>query len=124
MTGATWEKALTAAMYDTMKNNPSGVEALREVYDELGIEINGDHDAIFGSSDIGNVSFVCPTFHPTLQLVDRGVAIHTRDFAAGNTGERAHKTIADGAKVIGMQIAKIFSDDDRIKAMKEDFAKK
>lgn len=124
MTGATWEKALTAAMYDTMKNNPSGVEALREVYDELGIEVNGDHDAIFGSSDIGNVSFVCPTFHPTLQLVDRGVAIHTRDFAAGNTGERAHKTIADGAKVIGLQIAKIFSDDARIKAMKEDFAKK
>lgn len=58
-------------MYDNLKNNEYGIEVLREVYDELGIEINGDHDKIFGSSDAGNVSFVCPTFHPTLQIVDR-----------------------------------------------------
>ena len=120
-TGTTWEKALTAAMYDNLKNNDYGIEVLREVYDELGIEINGDHDKIFGSSDAGNVSFVCPTFHPTLQIVDRGVAIHTREFAQAVKAPRAHEAIKQGAMVIGLQVAKIFSDEEKIRRMKEDF---
>lgn len=120
-TGTTWEKALTAAMYDNLKNNDYGIEVLREVYDELGIEINGDHDKIFGSSDAGNVSFVCPTFHPTLQIVDRGVAIHTREFAQAVKTPRAHEAIKQGAMVIGLHVAKIFSDEEKIRRMKEDF---
>ena len=120
-TGATWEKALTAAMYDNLKNNDYGIELLREVYNELGIEINGDHDKIFGSSDAGNVSFVCPTFHPTLQIVDRGVAIHTREFAEAVKSPRAHDAIRQGAMVIGLHVAKIFSDEEKIRRMKEDF---
>ena len=120
-TGATWEKALTAAMYDNLKNNDYGIELLREVYNELGIEINGDHDKIFGSSDAGNVSFVCPTFHPTLQIVDRGVAIHTREFAEAVKSPRAHEAIRQGAMVIGLHVAKIFSDEEKIRRMKEDF---
>ena len=120
-TGATWEKALTAAMYDNLKNNDYGIELLREVYNELGIEINGDHDKIFGSSDAGNVSFVCPTFHPTLQIVDRGVAIHTREFAEAVKSPRAHEAIRQGAMVIGLHVAKIFSDEEKISRMKSDF---
>lgn len=121
MTGCTWEKTSTSAMYDNMKNNAAGLAALGEVYAELGIEDDGDYDKIFGSSDIGNVSFVCPTFHPTLAIVDRGVPIHTRAFAEAVKSERAHDTIAQGARVIACQTAKIFGDPARVRAMKEDF---
>ena len=117
----TWDKVETAAVYANMRRNYSGEDALREVYEELGIDINGDHEKIFGSSDAGNVSFVCPTFQPTLQIVDRGVAIHTREFAAAVKTDRAHDTIALGANVIALQIAKIFGDENRIKQMKADF---
>ncbi|MCI8609350.1 MAG: M20 family metallopeptidase [Firmicutes bacterium] len=123
MTDSTWEKALTAAMYDNLKNNEAGLEALKEVYDELEIPINGDHDMIFGSSDAGNVSFVCPMFHPTLQIVDRGVAIHTREFAEAVKSDRAHQAIDLGAKVIGLQTLKIFCDEKRIAALRADFEK-
>ena len=109
-THCTWDKVETAATY-----------ALREIYEELDIDINGDHEKIFGSSDAGNVSFVCPTFHPTLQIVDRGVPIHTREFAQAVKTERAHEAIALGANVIALQIAKIFSDENKIKQMKADF---
>ena len=121
--GTTWEKVPTAAVYDNLKNNEAGIEFLREVYDELGIEINGEHDKIFGSSDAGNVSFVCPTFHPTLQIVDKGVAIHTREFAQAVKTPRAHEAIRLGAMAIGLQVAKIFSDEEKIRRMKEDFGK-
>lgn len=119
--GTTWEKTPTAAAYDNLKNDDAGIEYLREVYDELGIEINGDHDKIFGSSDAGNVSFVCPTFHPTLQIVDRGIPIHTREFADAVKSQRAHDSIRKGAMVIGLQVAKIFSDEEKISRMKADF---
>ena len=119
--GTTWEKTSTAASYDNLKNDDAGIEYLREVYDELGIEINGDHDKIFGSSDAGNVSFVCPTFHPTLQIVDRGIPIHTREFADAVKSQRAHDSIRKGAMVIGLHVAKIFSDEEKISRMKSDF---
>ena len=121
MTGATFEWEPTAAPYDNLKVNETGTAAVLEVFDELGIEVNGDPDKIFGSSDIGNVSFACPAFHPTLQIADKGIAIHTRGFEAEVRSERGHKAIADGAKVIALDIAKIFTDEDRIRKMREDF---
>ena len=90
-TQCTWDKVETAATYANMRRNYTGEDALREIYEELDIDINGDHEKIFGSSDAGNVSFVCPTFHPTLQIVDRGVPIHTREFAQAVKTERARR---------------------------------
>ena len=121
MTGCTWEKKLTAAMYDNMNNNFVGINAMEEVYAEVGVELNGDPEVIFGSSDAGNVSFVCPTFHPTLQIVDKGIAIHTEGFEAALRTERGHNSINDGAKIIALHIAKIFSDEEKIAAMKAEF---
>lgn len=121
MAECTWDKYLTAAIYKSMKRNYAGEDAIAEVFGELRIEINGDHEKLFGSSDIGNVSFECPAFHPTLQLVDRGIAIHTREFLAAVKSEKAHQCIEDGAKLIAYTVAKIFTDEGRIKQMKADF---
>ncbi len=118
-TQASWEKKETAPPYDNLLANEEGLKALKEVYDELGLELNGDPTAIFGSSDAGNVSFVCPTFHPCLQVVDKGIAIHTRAFAEQMKSERAHQGLVDGAKLVAYQTAKIFSDAERLKRMQK-----
>ena len=116
-----YESKFVAEIYKTMRRNYTGEAAIEDVFNELGLEINGDHEKLFGSSDIGNVSFECPAFHPTLQLAERGTSIHTREFMACVKGEKAHKCLADGAKLISHTIAKIFSDEEKIKKMKEDF---
>jgi hypothetical protein len=121
MTGCTWDKYPTAQSYDNLIINPTGVAAIREVFDELGIEENADPDKLFGSSDIGNVSFECPAFHPTIQIVDQGIPIHTKGFEAAVRSERGHEAIALGAKLIACDIAKIFTDEHRIAQMKADF---
>lgn len=120
-TGASWSKYPTAKLYANLKHNKTGGEVLEEVYDELGLVENGDRTKCFGSSDIGNVSFACPAFHPCLQVVDGDIAIHTREFAAAMKTERAHETLGIGARIIALQIAKVFSSEEKIKAMKEDF---
>ena len=121
MAECTWEKYMAAIDYKSMKRNAAGERAIREVFAELGIEINGDPDKLFGSSDIGNVSFECPAFHPTLQIADKGTLVHTRGFQQAIKSERAHLAIANGAKLIAFTIAKIFSDEERIRQMKADF---
>lgn len=116
-----WNKYPTAASYDNLKHNDTGTAAMEEVYREIGIELNGDKNKIFGSSDVGNVSFVCPAFQPCLQVVDRDIAIHTRAFADNMKTDRAHQALVDGAKLIAYTIAKIFSDEEKISSLKADF---
>lgn len=117
-TKTTWDKFPTSHAYDNLVNNAEGLKALQEVYDELGIEVNGDAKELFGSSDIGNISFRCPTFHPLLKVAPEGTPIHTREFAACVKTDLAHDVIALGAKVIGLDIAKIFTDEERIARLK------
>lgn len=120
-TQTTWDKKATAEVYDNMKAAPYGEELLRDVYGELKIPLNGDHDKIFGSSDTGNISMVCPVFHPTIQVVDSGVALHTREFANAMKTPRAHEVLNLGAKVISRQIIKLLYDDENIVKVKREF---
>lgn len=120
-TGATWEKRPTAPVYEDWKHNKTGETVLADVFTELGLPLNGDPQKIFGSSDAGNVSHVCPTFHPCLQVSDQGVDIHTEAFAACMKTPRAHQSLEQGAKLISFFVAKIFSRDVILHQMKLDF---
>ncbi len=118
-TQTTWSKYKTAETYSTMKNNKFGTEKLEEVFEELGIILDHNADNNFGSSDAGNVSFVCPTFHPCVQAVEKGIKIHTHEFAIGMKSEMAHEALVIGAKLISYHIAKIFSNEDNIKKISQ-----
>lgn len=121
-TQTTFEKTPTAESYDNLKENATGLSVLAESYEELGLKI-GDTERVFGSSDAGNVSMVCPTFHPILQIVDPSVAIHTREFAEAVKSPWAYEGILNGAKILVLQILKIFTDKDKFEAMQKDFLK-
>lgn len=120
-TGATWEKRSTAPIYEDWKHNKTGETVLAEVFRELGLTLNGDPQKIFGSSDAGNVSHVCPTFHPCLQVSDQGVDIHTEAFAAYMKTPRAHKSLEMGTKLIAFFTAKIFRDIGILHQIESDF---
>lgn len=120
-TQTTWEKKATAEFYDNIKLVPFGNEKLTEVYEELGLPITDGEEEIFGSSDTGNVSTVCPVFHSTLQVVDKGVAVHTREFAEAMKSERAHEALATGAKIISHLIIKLLSDESNMERLKREY---
>ncbi|WP_164914309.1 M20 family metallopeptidase [Aminipila luticellarii] len=119
-TQTTFERVATAESYDNLKGNRTGNAVLAETYAELGLEI-GDTEKIFGSSDAGNVSMVCPTFHPLVQIVEPTVAIHTREFAEAVKSDRAYEGMMNGARILILQILKIFTDPEKLEAMKKDF---
>ena len=120
-TGTTWEKIATANPYDNLRRNEVGIKALEEAYEEMGLEVYKDTNHLFGSTDAGNVSNVCPTFHGTIKLVDEGISIHSIDFANKTKGDVANQTIYNGACIIGLQIIKIFGDKNRFDQMEKEF---
>ncbi len=120
-TQTSWEKKATGEVFDNMKIVPFGLELLREVYDELGVDLNGNEEKTFGSSDTGNISMLCPVFHSTLQVVDTDVAVHTREFASAMKTERAHKALELGAKIITRQIIKLLADDTNMQKLQEEY---
>lgn len=118
-----WEKKATAEKFDSMRLVPFGNQILTEVYEELGIDLNGNPEKSFGSSDCGNVSSLCPMFHSTLQVVNTGTPIHTRAFADAMKTGRAHKVLETGAKVISRHVIKLLADEENIKKLKEEYAR-
>lgn len=122
-TGATLSRYPTAAPYNNLKINKTGNDALFEVYEELNLKLpkNEKLELMFGSSDIGNVSFRCPAFHPCLKLTPENIEIHSREFAEYVIRDDGKEMLKVGAKIIAFHIAKLFSSEDKVRAMKADF---
>ena len=79
-------------------------------------------ERVFGSSDVGNVSLVCPTFQPTLELAPYGTALHTSEFAdAAGDEKKVSKAVETGAEIIARTIIEIFGDEEIFREMKADF---
>lgn len=65
-----------------------------------------------GSSDVGNVSYCCPTIQPRISICDELYAPHTAEFRDATITPSAHKAIATGGKLIASVIYRILTDDD------------
>lgn len=117
------EKTVSFPSYSNLKKNLPGLEALAGVYEELGLPLNGDPGKIFASTDAGNVSYVCPTFHPCLQIAPQGTALHTQEFAAYAGGEAGRNAISVGARIIGLQTISLFGSDSLAREVAQDFSK-
>lgn len=65
-----------------------------------------------GSSDVGNVSYRCPTIQPLLSICDTYHALHTVEFRDEITRPAAHEAISSGAKIIAATVLRALTDAD------------
>ncbi|WP_206459927.1 amidohydrolase [Anaerovorax sp. IOR16] len=70
---------------------------LEECFKEVGLELS--YEKFVGSSDIGNVDYICPAFHPVVSI-GQELNVHTKEFADAMTNEQTHTGIVNGAKVL------------------------
>jgi amidohydrolase len=76
-----------------------------------------------GATDMGNVSHIAPSIHPTVAIAPMGTGIHTACFAhcaASATGDDA---TLDGAKAMAMTAIDFFCDSELRAAVFRDFAR-
>ncbi len=88
---------------------PALEQAAEEIMDRLGrphVPVEGPS----GSSDVGNVSYRCPSIQPLLSICNEPCALHTVELRDAVTGPEAHKAIADGAELIASLALRTFND--------------
>jgi hypothetical protein len=110
----------TNALAD-LKPTPHSDIIIEQIYEELGINIDKNMIMVLGSSDIGNLSYRCPAFHPLISVSDTPVAAHTREFAACMQTEKTKWAIEKGSKIISSFIIRSLYDKSIIGNMKKDF---
>lgn len=124
-TQTTWKRDDSDGhIYDDLLMLDTGLNVLRDIYQELGLKITPHENIIFGSSDAGNVSYCCPTFHPGLQVVDEGVSIHTREFEAAMKTPVAYEALENGAKIIAYMVAELTTEPEKMKRLRKEFEEK
>ena len=104
----------------TMLNNPVLAERFRANMAAYGI-LDGGDDPNAGSTDMANVSWVCPTIHPDLAICDAGVPSHSTIFRDAAALPRADETTLLAATLVAQTAVDLYLDPALIAAAWEAF---
>jgi amidohydrolase len=107
-TGTTVEVAFSGRA-STMNNNPILAERFRANMAAYGIADQGD-DENAGSTDMANVSWVCPTIHPDLAIAPEGTPGHSILFRDAAIGPQADETTLLAATLVAQTAYELFAD--------------
>ncbi len=85
-----------------------------------GIEDDGP-DPSSGSTDMGNVSWVCPTIHPELAIAPPGTPGHSTLFREAAATPKADETTLLAATLVAQTAYELFADPSLVKAAWREF---
>jgi amidohydrolase len=106
--GARLEYRWRDRTYAPMKSNMVLAGLFKHNLESLGRAVEDfDPRSGLGSTDMGNVSQVVPSIHPTIAIAPREVLGHTPEFAAATVSEAGHNGLLDAAKAMAMTVADI-----------------
>ena len=106
--GARLEYRWRERAYAPMKNNSNLAGLFKQNLESLGRHVEAfDPRFGFGSTDMGNVSQVVPSIHPTIAIASPEVLIHTQEFASAAASEAGHEGLMDAAKAMAMTVVDI-----------------
>jgi amidohydrolase len=77
--------------------------------------------AVVGSTDMGNISYVLPSIHPMIQAAPGGVPIHTPEFAGHARSETGDRAVLDGATALAWTVADLWLQEGVLAAAQDEF---
>jgi amidohydrolase len=104
----------------TMRNNRVLAELFRVNMAAYGVDDMGD-DPNAGSTDMANVSWVCPTIHPELAICDEGVPGHSIAFRDAAAMPRADETTLLAATLVAQTAVDLYLDPAFVEAAWTEF---
>ncbi len=116
--GARLEYRWGEKTYSPMKNNVTLAGLFKQNLESLGRHVEAfDPRFGLGSTDMGNVSQVVPSIHPTIAIAPFEVLIHTPEFAAAAVSQAGQQGLMDAAMAMAMSMVDILQPGilDRIK---------
>lgn len=124
-TGAELEFIVRPRALDDMKNNMTMAKLFEKNLKVLGEKVRApDPKAGKGSTDMGNISYVVPSIHPSIAIGPRKLAGHSREFAEASVSERGHEAMLVAAKAMAMTSVDLFTDEALMKKVKQEFGRR
>ncbi len=82
-----------------------------------------DPDSGFGSTDMGNVSQLVPSIHAFVAIAEKGISIHSPQFASAAASEAGIRGMLDAAKALAMTVVDLVAKPEMLTKVKEGFKK-
>jgi metal-dependent amidase/aminoacylase/carboxypeptidase family protein len=119
-TGARAEIRVNEILYQPFRPSLPLARLFEERLRDLGVEVEESSEG-FGSSDIGNLSQVMPTIHPTLAISPREIVCHSLGFTEASISERGREGMLIGAKALALTALELLENPNRLRAVVDDF---
>ena len=121
-TGARLEYKWGDVCYAAMRNNFTLARLFQQNMESLGRTVlSSDFGLGRGSTDMGNVSQIVPSIHPSVAIAPAGVAIHSTQFAAAAVSEAAIQGLLDAAKALALTATDLLASPEILARIKEEF---
>jgi amidohydrolase len=120
-TGARLEYQWGKVRYAPLRNNLTLAELFKQNMSSLGRKVKLAGSSRVGSTDMGNVSQIVPSIHPTVAIAPEEVVIHSPDFASAAASEGGIKGMLDAAKALAMTVVDLVANPEIATKVKQEF---
>ncbi|NLW42168.1 MAG: M20 family metallopeptidase [Tissierellia bacterium] len=105
-----------------LSSKKTGEELLSELFLSNGFELTDRSRDVSGSSDIGNVDYICPAFHPMISI-RAPYKPHTVEFEKEMKTDNVHQAIEGGGIIIAEFLYKLSQEPEILNKIKEEHKK-
>ena len=122
--GVTMKTTSFESPYDDTLVNYRLASLLKEKYEYLGLtDIDPVNEEGGGSSDVGNVSYICPTLQGSIKIAEKDVLAHSKEFADATVSKMGKDALENAAKAIAYMACDLITNKDLLNEVKEEFHK-
>jgi len=108
--------------YAPLRNNLSLAQLFSQNMQSLGRKVKlSDPTKAFGSTDMGNVSQLVPSIHPSVAIAPMEVVTHSLQFASAAASEAGIHGLLDAAKALSMTVVDLVTNPELVAKVKEEF---
>ncbi len=122
MTNTTVKESIYECIYEDTKINYTLANELKSIYEEIGLEqIENVSETPGGSSDVGAVSYICPTIQGYIKIAPSGTRGHSTEFAKCTISDAGKKALVDGAYSLAILAYNIITNKNLLNEVKKEF---
>jgi len=122
--GARLEYRWGEVRYAPLRSNMTLARLFRRNLQSLGRKVHLlDPSNSFGSSDIGNVSQLVPSIHPSVAIAPVEALVHSPQFASAAASEAGLRGLLDAGKALAMTVVDLVANPAIVAMVKEEFGR-
>lgn len=123
-TGTTFKTSIFECPYEDTLVNYALADMLKKKYELLGVEdVEGVNEVGGGSTDVGSVSYVCPTIQGGIKIAGDEVTGHSKEMAMATISEEGKQGLLNASKGIAFVACDLITDPTKLQAVKDEFKK-